>query len=77
MLKLLQIFEELFDGTLVIRKTDVLELELKEDVKPICLHPYPVPKVHKKYSKKGVESLVLLGLLSVANDSEWVASYFA
>ena len=34
-LKLLQIFEELFDGTLGIRKTDPVEFNLNEYSKPI------------------------------------------
>ena len=51
LLKLLQIFEELFDGTLGTWKTDPLDFKLKEDVNPICSRPYPVPKVHKEMFK--------------------------
>ena len=47
LLKLLQNFEELFDGTLSTWKIDPLYFELKQDVKPICLQPYPVTKVHE------------------------------
>ena len=47
LLQLLQKFEELLDGTLGTWKTDPVDLELKEDAKPICLRPYPVPKVHE------------------------------
>ena len=36
LLKLLQKFEELFDGTTVTRETDPVDFELKEDAKPIC-----------------------------------------
>ena len=46
-LKLLQIFEELFDVTLINCKTDPVEFELKEDAKLICSQPYPVAKVHE------------------------------
>ena len=46
LLKLLQKNEDLFDGTLGTWKTDPVESELKEDLKLICLRPYPVPKVH-------------------------------
>ena len=54
MLKLLQIFEYLFDGTLGTCKTDILLFELKEDTKTIFLQPYPVTKVHeKKFQKLG------------------------
>ena len=47
MLKLLQIVEELFDGTLGTRKLNPLAFKLKEDRKPIFLQPYQVPKVHE------------------------------
>ena len=46
-LKLLQKFKEMFDGTLGTWKTDPVHFRLKEDAKPICLRPYPVPKVHE------------------------------
>ena len=61
LLKLLQILEELFDGTLGPWKMDPVDFELKDDAKPICLRPYPVPKVHEEMFKKEVGSLVLLG----------------
>ena len=69
LLKLLQKSEELFDGTLGTWETDPVEFELKEDAKPICSRPYPVPKVHEEIFKKEVERLVLFGVLEVANDS--------
>ena len=47
MLKLLQKFEEFFDGTLGTWKTDPVDFELKEDKNPIFLGPYPVPKIHE------------------------------
>ena len=42
--------EGLFDGTLGNCKTDPVEFELKEGVKPICSRPYPVPKSHEEMS---------------------------
>ena len=69
LLKLLHIFEELFGGTLGTRKTDPVDFELKENPKPIFLRPYPGPKLHEEIFKKGVGSLVILGVLEVANDS--------
>ena len=51
LLKLLQKSEELFYGTLGTWKMDTVDLELNEDAKPICLRPYPVPKVHEEMSK--------------------------
>ena len=46
-LKLMQKFEELFDGTLGTWKTDPVDFNLKGDKDPICLQPYPVPKIHE------------------------------
>ena len=59
----------MFDGSLGTWKTDTLDFELKEDAKPICLRPYPVPKVHKEENLREVECLVLIGVIEVANDS--------
>ena len=47
LLKLLQKFEELFNGRLGTCKTDPVDYELKEDVEPICSRPYPLPKLHE------------------------------
>ena len=69
MLKLLQTFKELLDGTLGTWKTDPLDFELKEEVNPICLLPYSVSKVHEGMFKNDVESLVILGVLKAENDS--------
>ena len=46
-LKLLQKFEEFFDGKLGTWKTDTVNFELQEDANPICSQPYPVPKVNE------------------------------
>ena len=46
LLQLLNKFEDLFDGTLGTWNTTPVYLELKDDVKPVCSQPYPVPKVH-------------------------------
>ena len=52
LLKLLQKSEDLFDGTLGTWKTDPVEFELQEDVKPIFSRPYPIPKLHEEMFKK-------------------------
>ena len=44
---------------------------------PTCSLPYPVPKVQKDMFKQEVKHLVILGVLELANDSEWVAPSFA
>ena len=77
LLKLSPNFEELFNGKFGTWKTDILYFKLKEDVKLICLIPYPVPKLHKKIYKKEVECLVLLGFIEKAHYSEWRDPYFA
>ena len=50
LLQLLQIFKELFYGTL--KKKDPVDFDLKENAKPIWLWPYPVPKVHEEMFKE-------------------------
>ena len=55
LLKLLQKFEELFNGTLGTRKIYPIDLELKYYAKTICLRPYPIPKAHEEIFKKEVE----------------------
>ena len=77
LLKLLQKIEYLLDGILGTWKTYLVDLELKEDTKPICSQPYPVPKLHEEIFKKGVETLFLLGVLEVGNYSEQGSSSFA
>ena len=71
MLKLLRKFKELFDEKLSTWKTDPLDFELKENVKPIFSGKYPLPNVHEEMFKKDIEHLVLLGVLELSNDSEW------
>ena len=63
LIKSLQIFRELFDEKIGTWKTDPLDFKLEEDAKPICLRPYPVPKVHEEMLKNEVERLFLLGVL--------------
>ena len=45
-------YEDLFDGTLGTWNTTPVYLELREDVKPVCLQPYPVLRVHKSMFRK-------------------------
>ena len=45
-------------------------------MRPIFSQPYPVPKVHKEMFKNEVENSLLLGVLEVANNSEWGAPSF-
>ena len=52
MLKLLQIIEELFDGTPGTWEIDPVDFEFKKDANPICSIPYTVMKIHKEKFKR-------------------------
>ena len=65
----------MFDGTLGTWKIDIVYFELKEDAKPKCSQPYPVPKAYEEMFKKEVENLVLLGVPEAENGSEWEAQF--
>ena len=60
-----------------MRNTTTVDLELRDDTNPVCLRPYPVPRVHKSMFIKEVEILVSLRVFEHANDSEWGAPYFS
>ena len=55
---------------------DPVNFELKEDAKQICSRTYPVPKVHGEMFKKEVEILFLIGVIDLANKSQWKVLYF-
>ena len=67
LLNILGKYEELFDGTLVTWNTTPLYLELRYDVKPVCLRPCPVSRVHEYMFRKKIERLVNLGFIEEAN----------
>ena len=52
--KIIKSIETLFDGTLGTLKTNTLDFELKEDVKPICSIKYTVLKLHLAMFNKEV-----------------------
>jgi hypothetical protein len=61
LLKLLQKFEDLFEGTLGTWKTDPVDLELNNPkVKPFHAEPYPVPYSQEKRLKRRNKPLVLV-----------------
>ena len=76
LLILLKNFEDMFDGTLGTWNTTPLDLELREDSKPVCLQPYPVLRVHKAMFRKEAGRLVSLGVLEEENAYEWGAPLF-
>ena len=77
MITLLKSFRYLSDVTLGVCNTTPVDLELKGDMKPVCLWPYPVPRVHKLMFKNKFEILVSLGVIEHTNDSEWRAPSFS
>jgi len=77
LLKLLQKFEHLFDGTLGTWQTDPVDLELKDpNVKPHHSKPYPVPHSQEKKLKAELERLCEYGILRKINRSEWACPMF-
>ena len=77
LLKLLNKFKHLFDGTLGHWNTEPVDLELKQqDTKPYHLRPYPVPHSQEKKLKDEVQRLVEYGGLQKVNRSEWGSPMF-
>ena len=77
LLNILNKFEYLFYRTLGTCNTAPIDLELKDDAKPVCSQTYPVPRVHEAMFRKEVKILVQMGVLEEANESEWGAPSFA
>ena len=77
LLKLLQKYEELFDGSLGTWKTAPIQLELKDpNVKPYHAKPYPVPHSQEKRLKEEIKRLCEYGVLRKINNSEWACPMF-
>ena len=70
-------YEDLFNGTLGTWNTTPVDLELRDDAKPVCWRLYPVLRVHEAMFRKEVERIVNLGVLEEANDSEYGRPSFA
>ena len=76
LLKLLQEFEELFDGTLGDWDCNPVSLQLKEGAQPYHGRPFPIPKKHVETLKKEIQRLCNLGVLKWQADSEWASPTF-
>ena len=76
LLKLFNKFKHLFDGTLGSWKTSPVDLQLKEDAKPVFQKPYPVPKSQERKLREEVDRLVKFGVLRKVNKSEWASPVF-
>jgi len=71
LLKVLNEFQDLFDGSLGTWKTSPVQLELREGAKPYHGKPYPVPKSQEKKLKEEIRRLEKYGVLRRINHSEW------
>ena len=76
LLRLLQKYETLFDGTLGTWKGSTYDIELKDNVKPYHARAYNMPKSIEKTMKLKVNRLCKIGVLKRVNRSEWAASKF-
>ena len=77
LLKLLQKFEHLFDGTLGTWKTEPIDLELKDpNVKPYHAKPYPVPFSQEKKLRAELERMCQYGIVRKNNNSQWACPMF-
>ncbi len=76
LLKDLQKFEPLFDGTLGDWKTKPVSSPVKPGVTPYHGRAYPVPKVHLKVLKRELHRLCDSGVLEWQPSSEWGSPSF-
>ena len=63
LLKVLNEFEDLFDGTLGDWDTEPVSFELKEGANPYNGRASPIPKVHKETKLKEIKRLIEFGVL--------------
>ena len=76
LLKLLQKYKELFDGTLGDFQTDPVGFDMNLGAKPYHGRAFPVPQAHKAVFKQEVDRLVGLGVLKLQPRSEWGSPAF-
>ncbi len=76
LLKLLEEFEELFDGTLGDWDCNPVSLQLKEKAQPYHDRPFPILKKHVETLKKEIQRLCDLGILEWQADSKWALPTF-
>ena len=69
LLRLLQYFEDLFDGTLGELDTNTVNIELKPDSKPFNCKYYLVPRINKETFSKEFKLLVKIGVLTPVHQS--------
>ena len=57
-------------------KGEKVDIELKEDAKPVQSKPYKVPQAHVKVFKEEIDQLVSIGLFTKVELSEWSSPTF-
>jgi len=78
LLKLLQKYEHLFDGTLGEFKMNPISLHLiDKGVKPVHARPYTVPRSVEQQLRKEIARLVDIGVVEEDYTSEWASPTFA
>ena len=76
LLRLLEKYKHLFDGTLGTWTGSKVELELVDGAKPYHAKAFPIPRVHLNTLKVEVQRLCDLGVLKRVNRSQWAAPTF-
>ncbi len=76
LLRLLNKYKHLFDGTLGKWTGSEVELELIEGARPYHAKAFPLPRCHTDPLKMEVERLCQLGVLKKVNRSEWAVPTF-
>ena len=70
--------EKLFDGSLVHYPHDKMHIDLKPNAQPAYQQHHPIANTHKDTSKKELDNLVKIGVLSKRNDpTTWRLPIFA
>ena len=76
LLRVLENYKDLFDGTLGTFKTKPLKLDLKPGEMPYHAHPFQIPKIHEETPKKELNWLCNIGVLHKCLDSQWASPSF-
>jgi hypothetical protein len=76
LLRFLQTYEDLFDGSLGKWNMGAYDIELRPDATPYHARAFPIPQVHTATLRMEVERLCQVGVLRKVNHSEWAAPTF-
>ena len=73
--RLLEYFEDLFDGTSGNWATEPVDLELNPDSKPFNSRYYTVTRINKETFRKKLNLLVEIGVLTPVQQSQYKYAY--